>query len=424
MHVVIVGNGIAGITVAREVRKREPTWTITVVSGESRSHWSRPALMYIYMGHMRPVDTLPYQEHFWETNRIDRVQAWVESIDPATKSLTLDGGVSMSYDKLVLATGSTPNKFGWPGQDLKRVSGMYSLQDLAAIEEGSSGLRQAVIVGGGLIGVELAEMFHSRGVHVVFLVRESSYWSNALPAEESAMVGDVVRAEGIELRFETELKEILADEHGGARAVVTSDGAEIPCQYVGLTVGVRPNISVLTGTAIETGRGVLVDDELRTSQPDIWAVGDCAEIRRPEGQRNLLQQVWYTGRLQGEAAAENICGGSSPYDPGIWFNSAKFFDLEWHTYGTVLPNGPETDKHLLWQDRQGRLLLRLVFDEGGALKGMNALGIRYQHRVFERWIKERRGAEYVLSNLRTANFDPEFTRQYERTIAASMRSQL
>ena len=424
MHVAIIGNGITGVTVAREVRKREPSWRITLVSGESESHWSRPALMYIYMGHMRHVDTQPYEKHFWERNRIDRLHGWVEKVDVDGKRLALAGGGSLSYDKLVLATGSEPNKFGWPGQDLKRVSGMYSLQDLEAIELASDGLREAVIVGGGLIGVELAEMLHIRGVHVVILVREDSYWNNALPPEESAMVGDVISSEGIELRLGTELKEILGDEHGAARGVVTSRGEDIPCQFVGLTAGVRPNVSVAQESGIETGRGVLVDDFLATSAPDVWAAGDCAEIKRPQGERNLLQQVWYTGRLQGETLARTLCGEPTEYDPGIWFNSAKFFDLEWHTYGTVLARRQEGEKHLLWQDREGRRLLRLVFHPEGSLKGVNALGIRQRHRVYERWIAEKRGADYVLDHLEEANFDPEFSRRWESDIVPFMRSQL
>lgn len=424
MHVVIIGNGITGVTVAREVRKRQPSWAITLVSGESAAHWSRPALMYIYMGHMRPVDTQPYEEHFWTRNRIDRVHDWVESVDVIARSLALAGGGSLAYDKLVLATGSQPNKFGWPGQELKNVSGMYSLQDLETIESASQGLRQAVIVGGGLIGVELAEMFHSRGIHVVLLVREDSYWNNALPPEESALVGDIIRAEGIELRLGTELKEILADEQGAARAVVTSAGDELPCQFVGLTAGVRPNIGVTLGSGIETGRGILVDDQLATSAPDVWAAGDCAEISRPEGQRNLLQQVWYTGKLQGEALARTLCGEPTDYDPGIWFNSAKFFDLEWHTYGTVLPRPQDGEKHLLWQDRATRRLLRLIFHADGSIKGVNALGIRHRHEVCERWIREKRGVDHVLDHLAEANFDPEFHRRDEAEIAASMRSQL
>lgn len=422
MHVVIIGNGITGVTAAREVRKRQPDWRITMISGESELHWSRPALMYVYMGHMRLQDTQPYAPHFWTKNRIDLMRAWVTGVDVDNRTVQLGDGSSLRYDRLLLATGSQPNRFGWPGQDLARVQGMYSLQDLELLEQNSVGLRSAVIVGGGLIGIELAEMLHSRGVHVTFLVREETYWSNVLPAEESAIINDLIRSEGIDLRLNTELTEIVGNEHGEACAVVTSAGDRVECQLVGLTAGVRPNLSAIRGSAIETGRGILVDDTLATSAPDVWAAGDCAEIRRPD--RNLVQQVWYTGRLQAEAVAASMCGESTAYDPGIWFNSAKFFDLEWQTYGMVPGTPAPGQRSLYWESPDRRRCVRVVADADGRLHSMHAFGIRYRHRVCEGWIRERLPVSEVLDRLPEANFDPEFYRRHERTIAAALRSQL
>src|SRR5690606_35027609 len=114
---------------------------------------------------------------------------------------------------------SAPNKFGWPGQDLDGVSGLYSYQDLQNMERFSEGLQRAAIVGGGLIGIEMAEMFHSRHIPVTFLVREESYWDMVLPAEESAMVNRHIREHGMDLRLSTELKEIVDDGSGRACAV-------------------------------------------------------------------------------------------------------------------------------------------------------------------------------------------------------------
>ena len=210
MHVVILGNGITGITCARHIRKKSDH-RITVISAETDYFYSRTALMYIYMGHMRLEDTEPYQAYFWEKNRIKLKKAQVQNIDFANQTLQLSDGERMSYDKLVLALGSTPNKFGWPGQDLEGVRGLYSFQDLEYMEAHSDGLKHAVIVGGGLIGIEMAEMFHSRHIQVTFLVREKSYWNNVLPPEESDMINRHIKKSGIDLRLEAELKEIIDD---------------------------------------------------------------------------------------------------------------------------------------------------------------------------------------------------------------------
>ncbi|MEE2829989.1 MAG: FAD-dependent oxidoreductase [Myxococcota bacterium] len=423
MSVVIIGNGIAGVTAARTIRRLDPEIPITIISGESDHHWSRPALMYIYMGHMRFEDTKPYQDHFWRKNRIELVRGWVTGIDTDSKQLEIDGKGSLGYERLILAVGSKANKFGWPGQDLGRVGGMVSLEDLAAIEAASPGLERAAIVGGGLIGIELAEMFHSRGIPVSFLVRENNYWSNVLPAEEAALVSQVVRDEDIDLRLGTELREIVDDGAGQACAVVDSQGEHIPVGFVGLTAGVRPNIDVCAGTRIKTSRGILVDGSLATNVEGVYAVGDCAEIVTAGEAGNIIQAVWYTGRMQGELVGRSALGLDAHYDPGIWFNSAKFFDLEYQVYGTVPSElSPRQEQSVYWQAEDGRRSCRIVL-RGETVIGFNLLGLRFRHRVCERWIQEERSLDEVLKNLREACFDPELYRRWDREIVRGLGRQ-
>jgi len=421
VHVAIIGNGIAGITAARELRKRQPGARITVVSGESDHHYSRPALMYVFMGHMRYEHTKPYEDSFWRKNRIELVRAWVTRIDPAKKTLELDRGSPIAWDRLVIATGSRPNRFGWPGQDLEGVQGLYSLQDLELLERNAAGARRAVIVGGGLIGIELAEMLHTRGVAVTILVRESTYWGSILPAEESELVNRVIRREGLDLRLSTQLREVVDDGKGRACAVITDRGERIDCQVVGLTAGVSPNVSVCAGSPVDVGRGVLVDRSFRTSVPDVYAAGDCAEIRM-EGGKNRIEQLWYTGRIHGEVLGRVLAGEDVAYDRGIWFNSAKFLDLEYQTYGLVRTNVPG-EKSLYWQADDGLHAMRVVYTDESVV-GFDTLGIRYRHRTCERWIQEKRRVEHVLENLPEANFDPEFFRRYERDMVRAWKGQL
>lgn len=409
-HIVIIGNGISGITSARHIRKRCDD-AVTVISSESDHFFSRTALMYIYMGHMRFEDTKPYEDWFWEKNRITLKKAHVSAVDFQGKRLSFSDGGSMDFDVLILATGSTPNRFGWPGQGLKGVQGLYSLQDLGSMERDTQGIDRAVVVGGGLIGVEMAEMLVSRRIPVTYLVREEGFWRNVLPREESEMVTRHIRNHHIDLRLSTELKEILSDESGRARAVITSEGEEVPCQFVGLTAGVHPNIAFLKDTALETDRGVMVDRFLRTNIPDVYALGDCAQQRDPLSDRPAIEQTWYTGRMMGEAVAATICGTPTEYRPGIWFNSAKFFDIEYQTYGQV-PNNPVNGlDSRWWESRDGRQGLRVVYDaRSKAVVGFNALGIRLRQQVCEGWIREGVSLEHVLHQFRKAFFDPEFSR--------------
>ncbi len=415
-HLVIIGNGITGITTARHVRKLSDS-SITVISNETDHFFSRTALMYIYMGHMGYEQTKPYENWFWQKNRIDLVRGAVTKIDTDQKELRLQDGRSIYYDKLVITTGSKSNKFGWPGQDLHGVQGLYSYQDLELLENNTKDCSHAVIVGGGLIGIELAEMLVSRNIPVTIFVREDYYWSNILPMEEARMIGYHILEHGVDLKLNTNLKEMLAGKDGRVRAVVTQDGIEIPCGFVGLTPGVHPNVDLVKDTKVETDRGVLVNDYLETNIKDVYAAGDCAEIKVDGDSRNRVEQLWYTGRLQGLALAKIISGDRTPYDRGIWFNSAKFFDIEYQTYGFVSNVPVEGEETFYWEHPDKRQCVRFVYKSfSNELIGMNFFGIRMRQEVCQRWIKERRTVEFALENLHEANFDPEFFQHFEQDI--------
>ena len=407
--VVIIGNGIAGITAARFLRKFGDD-TIRVISAESDHFYSRTALMYIYMGHMTYENTKPYEDWFWKKNRIELIRGFVTEVDPVGRRLHLAEGQTIEFDVLVIASGSRPNYFGWPGQDLRGVSGLYTLQDLATVEEYTDRIERGVIVGGGLIGVELAEMLRSRNIDVTMLVREEEYWGNVLPPEDGGMISRHIRSHHVDLRLGTELKEILSDEGGRVRAVVTSRGETIPCGFVGLTAGVSPNISFLEGSGIEVDRGVLVDEYFRTSHADVYAIGDCAQFREPRPEGHTLEQLWYTSRMHGGTVAQTIAGEPTPYDRGVWFNSAKFFDIEYQTYGFV----PATPQHgtgsVRWEESSGRRAIRIVYDlESGRVLGVNLFGVRHHQSVWENWIAAGRPISEVLTDLTAANIDPKFT---------------
>ena len=422
-HVVIIGNGIAGITAARYIRKMSDH-AITVISAESKYFFSRTALMYVYMGHMRFKDIQPYEDWFWEKNRINLIQAYVHKVDTEQKMLYLSSGKDVIYDDLVLAVGSTFNKFGWPGQDLEGVGGLYSLQDLEYMETYTRDASRGVIVGGGLIGIEMAEMMLSRKINVTFLVREKSYWNNVLPPEESEMVNRHIREHHVDLQLGTELAEIVGDEAGRVRAVRTKDGRTIDCQWVGLTAGVHPNIGFLEGSGIETQRGIMIDNRFRTSAPDVYAIGDCAQFRNPRPGKRPLEQIWYTGKMHGETVAMTISGREREYTPGIFFNSAKFFDIEYHTYGDVPARLPEDQGTLYWEHPGGKKCIRLNYKKDTReIVAFNLFGIRFRHEVCDTWIREKRSLKYVVEHLKAANFDPEFFDKHEKDLAREYNKQ-
>ncbi len=421
--VIIVGNGIAGITCARHIRKLSD-FDITVISSESKYFYSRTALMYIYMGHMKQEHTQPYEDFFWEKNRINLLQAHVQKVEPSQNFIVLDSGVNMEYDYLVIASGSRSNKFGWPGQDLPGVQGLYNLQDLQTMEQYTKDIKRAVVVGGGLIGIETVEMLLSRNIAVSFLIREKSFWNAVLPAEESEMINKLIRHHKVDLRLGTELKEIKSDDGSKVSSVLTSKGEAIVCGFVALTVGVSPNISFVKESKIETDRGVLINNNFRTNIKNIFSVGDCAQFKTPLYGRKSLEQVWYTGKMHGETAAKNIVGLNAEYQPGHWFNSAKFFDLEYQTYGLILAQKQEQEDWFWWQDKKGEKGLRILWDKDTlAFKGLNSFGIRIRHEVCNEWLNEKTSVKTVVQQLRKANFDPEFFKGFENEFETAFNHQ-
>jgi len=422
-HIAIIGNGISGVTAARHIRKRSND-RITLISAETEHFFSRTALMYVFMGHMEYKHIKPYEDHFWEKNKIDLKFDYVSSINYSSKELDFQSGDKLSYDTLILAVGSKPNRFNWPGQDLPQVQGLYSYQDLESMERLAPTTKRAVIVGGGLIGVEMAEMFRTRNIEVTFLVREGKFWGGVLPTEEAALVGRHIEEHHVDLRYHTELDAILADENGNVRAVKTKSGDEIECEFVGLTAGVTPNVDFLKNSELEINRGILVDEFCKTNIPDVYAIGDCAERRNPISGRKALEQVWYTGKMMGEAVARTITGTPTEYKPGHWFNSAKFFDIEYQTYGWVRSTLDAQESQFYWEHPDGRKCIKLVFETNGReLIGVNVFGIRLRHVVLDQMLEGEKTVDYLLEHWKDALFDPEFYTDHINEVLAEFNSQ-
>ncbi len=426
-HIVIIGNGISGVTAARHIRKLSDK-KITIVSAETDYFFSRTALMYVYMGHMKFEHTQPYENWFWKKNRIALKKGFVKQIETTSKTLHFASSETLKYDKLIIATGSKPNKFGWPGQDLDGVMGMYHKQDLENLEKyapNNTVCKRAVIVGGGLIGIELAEMLHSRHIPVTFLVRESSFWNGVLPEGESAMINREILANGIDLRLSSNLKEIVSDDNGQVKSVIIQEtGEEIPCNVVGLTAGVSPNIDFIKGSEIETGRGVKVNRYLETNIPDVYAIGDCAEQHEGIDQRRPIEAVWYTGRMMGETVAQTICGNRLQYKPGHWFNSAKFMDIEYQTYGWVWAQPKDNEARFYWEHADGNKCIHINYDKNTRkFIGINTFGIRMRHEFFDKILTEKQSVDYVLEHLADANFDPEFYKLHEKDIVSKFNKE-
>ncbi|MGM0634580.1 MAG: NAD(P)/FAD-dependent oxidoreductase [Bacteroidota bacterium] len=418
-HIVIIGNGISGVTLARHIRKRSQ-YSITIISEESNYFFSRTALMYVYMGHMKWNHLKPYEDGFWSKNKINILQKRVTTVLTDENELVFEDNTRLSYDKLVFASGSTPKKLGLENENAKGVQGLYSKQDLELLEKNapsSEHCKRAVIVGGGLIGVELAEMLSTRNIPVTYLVRENGFWGNVLPKNQAEMIGDHIKKHGIDLRFETELKSIKTDQDNRVKSIITSKNEEIECDLLCISIGVQPNINFLKSSDIKTNRGILVNEYLQTNIANIFAIGDCVEHKNPPKNRPKIESVWYTGRIMGETLAQSICGNLSAYQPGNWFNSAKFFDIEYQTYGWVFPEPKNGNAHFSWKHPTAEKSIHIEFEKTNQrIIGINSLGIRLRHEVMDLWLKENRPINFVITNFKHVNFDAEFSPSHQKEL--------
>ena len=411
MKIVIVGNGVAGITCAMSARQRDKDADITVVGGETEYFFSRTALMYAYMDVMTRQQLEPFERKVYKQQRIELVKDWVIDLNASAQTVTLQGGGHLAYDKLVLAVGATPNMFPWKGMEQARdgVVHFVSMQDLDRCERLTPSTKRAVVIGGGLIGIELVECLRFHGVDVSFLIREPYYWPMALGQEEGEYVASHMREHGVDVRLREEMTRVHVDDSGRVASIETNQGEQIECQMLGIAAGVKPNIQRLRDwrEAPELGRGIIVNEQFETSLPNVYAIGDCAEIH-PKGKKPYNEQIWYSAKRHGRVVGRNLFDDGLSYEPPLFFNSSKFFEIEYTTVGEVmgLPEGTKT----IYRKMPDKPISQRILYVDGAVKGFNMLGSRWDHEVLSRWIHERRSPEFVLRHLHHAQYNVEFGR--------------
>jgi phenylglyoxylate dehydrogenase epsilon subunit len=260
-----------------------------------------------------------------------------------------------------------------------------------------------VVIGGGLIGIEVVETLIAAGRRPVFLLRDDAFWPIALDAVESAWVVGRLRAHGVDVRTGVRATGVRADARGVC--AVLTDAGEIAADLCVVAIGVRPNTDWLEGLVDlhPASRGVLVDSGLRTSVPDIWAAGDCAAVPWADGTVRP-ELLWYTSRDQGRVAGRALTGDrQARYQRGVATNAAKLLDTEYLTAGRC--EGAPAAR----MEERGpvRSLLRIHADEG-VVVGFSSLGSRWHVATWVRWIEERRSVDWVRRNLTDASFDTEF----------------
>ncbi len=344
-HFVILGNGAAGLSAAEEIRRRDPQARITILTPEPYLFYSRPGLAYYLSGEIPWQRVIARTEEYYKENRFDLVHQACERILPREHDVILADGRRLRYDRLLIATGSRAVPARFPGADLDGVVYLDTLDQAKDIVKRARKAKRAIVVGGGITALELVEGFHARGVHVHYLLRRDRYWSALLSEEESRIIESRLEEMGVRIHRRTEVQ-ALEGKRGRVHRALLTTGETLRCDLVGVAIGVRPNIRLAKEAGLRCERGVLVDEYLRTSEPDIFAAGDVAQIWDRWSGEYRVDSLWPSALASGRAAGANMAGANEPYEKGVPFNVARLCGIMLTAIGQAAAQRTPDEAHL------------------------------------------------------------------------------
>ena len=323
---VIIGMGAAGISAAEAIRAEDRLGEIFLVTDETAGFYTRPGLAYYLTGEIDEAMLFPFNQDDFQRMGVNLLNARVESINPAQKAIRLSTGSWLAYDKLLIATGAAANRPVFSGSDLEDVYKLDNLADARKLIKKSRKARAAVVIGGGITALELVEGLLARRTKVHFFLRRDRYWSNVLDETESRIVEHRLMDEGVQIHYHTEAAEILG-KRDRVIGVRTTGDKIIKCQMVCIAVGIRPRIELAQNAGLETERGILVDDHLQATHPDIFAAGDVAQVFDPLTGKKMINSLWGPARDQGFIAGKNMAGSRISYVIKAPFNVTRLAGL-------------------------------------------------------------------------------------------------
>jgi nitrite reductase (NADH) large subunit len=331
---VIVGTGVAGIGAADAIRSVDKKGEITFIGDDPHGYYSRPGLAYYLTGEVDENLLFPYQPEDFKNLNAHFMRGSATRILPQEHKLELSGGQRIPYDRLLLAVGSGAACLTVPGANLEGVVKLDHMEDARRIVGLAKRARAAVVVGGGITALELAEGLASHKVKVHLLIRTARYWSNVLDEVESKIIEHRLDEDGVTIHYESELAEILG-KSGRVTGIRMASGQQIACSLLAYGIGVQPRLTLAKEAGIACERGILADEHLRTNLQDIFAAGDVAQVYDPASGRSVLDSLWSPAREQGSVAGMNMAGHTTAYLKSVPFNVTRLAGLTTTIIGAV-----------------------------------------------------------------------------------------
>ncbi len=302
---VIIGSGAAGIGAVEGIRSLDPDGEIVLVCEEKEGYYSRPGLAYYLAGELPEKLLYPFQEGDFQRLRIHRDLGRAVQVRIAERLVEMQDGRRIPYDQLLIATGAMAARTQVPGIDTDGVVKLDNIQDAQRILKHARKGGTAVVVGGGITALEIVEGLIAQRMKVHYFLRGDRYWSNVLDEGESRLVEHRLKEDGVQIHYHTDLAEVL-QKNGQLVGVRTRDGQQIPCKLLAIAIGVVPRKELPEAAGLKMDRGVLVDATMQTSQQNVFAAGDVAQVYDPLTGKYVLDSLWGPAREQGTTAGKNM----------------------------------------------------------------------------------------------------------------------
>ncbi|ABD06463.1 assimilatory nitrate reductase (NADH) beta subunit [Rhodopseudomonas palustris HaA2] len=372
---VIIGNGMAAVRLVEELAKTAlGRYAIAVIGDEPRLAYNRVLLSSVLAREIPATEIELRPAQWWRDRGVTLLygeSAAAKAIDPAIRRVRLATGATLPFSRLVIATGSKPIRLNVPGMELPGVLTFRDLADVAAIEQAASGGRSAVVIGGGLLGLEAAYGLAKSGTKVTVVHLMDRLMERQLDPTAAAMLKRAVERKGITVELSADTAAIIGD--GRVEAVQLADGRTLAADLVVVAAGIRPNVELARAAGLDIGRGILVDDHLQTSKRDIYAIGECAEHR---GACYGLVEPAYE---QARALASHLAGRDGAYRGSVLATNLKVSGVDLFSAGDFL-GSPGTEEIVLTDPGLGsykKLVIKGDRLTGCVLFGDTADGLWY-----------------------------------------------
>jgi NAD(P)H-nitrite reductase large subunit len=380
---LMIGNGASGTYAAETIRKTDAEGEITLLTNEPYPLYNRVALPPFLRDEAKreKVFLRTPEQHAQKGIKL-LVNTPVTSLNTEARVATAADGQEFPYDRLLIATGGRPNPLPAPGAN-PDVHGIYNFQywdDAAAIRERMNTAKHAVVVGGSYIAYELAEAFRHHGIGVTWLIRGPRFLRRVLDEDGGALVDDIARAAGVEIHYGGEVAEVHSSD-GQVCGVTTTKGEQIPCDVLGVGLGVKMNVDFLQGTPITVRSGIVTNEYLEANVPDVYAAGDVAEFFDVSIGLHNQMGTWNNSVSHGRIAGANMLGERKFYND-VPMYSTGLFDSRIRVMGLTPENFPDLESwgHL---DAANRNYQRLFFKDGRLVGGCLIGDIRMQTRIIQ-----------------------------------------